>query len=402
MFDRTRAKSVDSSLSFQHRPISSRASDQPRMDVERIDQEPHEVVACDNDEDETSSVFPSVTELQEAIEVKATEEDTHGPVVCEDAATDVVVHDKDNDEIKEMQEKKQEEREGCESGGDSSHSSSSSSPNSSSSVSGSEECTWVTWFCCLRGNEFFCEVDEDYISDDFNLTGLSSTVPYYEYALDMILDVEFSSGELTEAQQDLVDAASELLYGLIHARFILTTKGQAIMADKLQQGDFGHCHRVYCQGQAVLPLGQSDTPRCATVNVFCPKCRDIYFPKSQRQAQVDGAFFGTTFAHVLLLTRPQLVVPLAPSQLEFQRWLESSGSESEPKSSAAAHRVYVPRIYGYKIHSTSEYYVGHDDDDKDDDGNGGSKKSSSRLSNHRRHNTLSKKSSNATTKTILA
>ena len=51
---------------------------------------------------------------------------------------------------------------------------------SSEEASGSEDevSSWISWFCSLKGNEFFCEVDEDYIQDDFNLSGLSSLVRF--------------------------------------------------------------------------------------------------------------------------------------------------------------------------------------------------------------------------------
>jgi len=47
---------------------------------------------------------------------------------------------------------------------------------------------WISWFLSSKGNEYFCEVDEDFILDRFNLTGLNNEVANYSQALDLITD----------------------------------------------------------------------------------------------------------------------------------------------------------------------------------------------------------------------
>jgi casein kinase II subunit beta len=177
------------------------------------------------------------------------------------------------------------------------------------------------------------QVDEDYIQDDFNLSGLGSAVPFYDYALDLILDADTPSADaLTEEQHELVESAAEVLYGLIHARWVVTARGLAAVLVKHRAGDYGRCPRVACAGAPVLPLGPSDVPRQATVAVFCPACRDAYHPRSRAAAALDGAYFGTTAAHLLLLTHPSARVAAA-----------GGGGGGKP----------APRVFGFRVHAAS-------------------------------------------------
>ncbi|CAG7906721.1 casein kinase II subunit beta-2 isoform X2 [Brassica rapa] len=178
-----------------------------------------------------------------------------------------------------------------------------------SGISGSDvkDTSWISWFCNLRGNELFCQIDDYYIQDHFNLCGLIHQVPYYDYALDLILDVDCTHGErFTEKQYELVESAAEMLYGMIHARYILTSQGLASMLDKYKNYAFGRCPRVDCCRQPCLPIGQSDIPLASTIKIYCPKCEDVYYPRSKYQANIDGAYFGTTFPHLFLMTYEDL------------------------------------------------------------------------------------------------
>lgn len=194
----------------------------------------------------------------------------------------------------------------------------------SSVTSEDDDMNWIAWHCQSKGNELFCEVDEDYIHDKFNLTGLSDLVPYYRYALDIILDMDSDSPQETEA----LKAASEQLYGLIHARYILTNRGLDQMIHKYNNGEFGNCPRAYCGDQNTLPIGENDRPETSTVKMYCPKCEQLYIPRLSRHFHVDGAYFGSTFPHMLFAVHPHL----RPERNNDQ---------------------YIPKIYGYKVHSSA-------------------------------------------------
>ncbi|KAF9183351.1 casein kinase 2 regulatory subunit [Haplosporangium sp. Z 767] len=188
---------------------------------------------------------------------------------------------------------------------------------------------WIDWFLGTKGNEYFCEVDEEYILDRFNLTGLNTEVQYYSQALDLITDN--LDENLDEDMRDIVEKSARHLYGLIHARFIITTHGLTKMLEKFKKCDFGRCPRVLCHNHPLLPVALSDIPYTKSVKLFCCRCEDIYNPKSTRHASIDGAYFGCSFPHMLFQVYPQLVPPKSTDR-------------------------YVPRIFGFKLHDVAKQH----------------------------------------------
>ncbi|WMV30979.1 hypothetical protein MTR67_024364 [Solanum verrucosum] len=117
-------------------------------------------------------------------------------------------------------------------------------------------------------------------------SGLGLGLPCWRTQVRNPLPAKARGDMFTEEQNELVESAAEMLYGLIHVRYILTSKGIAAMLEKYKNYDFGRCPRVYCSGQPCLPVGQSDIPRASTVKIYCPKCEDIYYPRSKYQGSI--------------------------------------------------------------------------------------------------------------------
>ncbi|KAK2196805.1 bifunctional Casein kinase II subunit beta-like/Casein kinase II [Babesia duncani] len=205
------------------------------------------------------------------------------------------------------------------------------------------EMSWIEWYCSLKGHQYFVMVDESYIRDDFNLVGkfplrsrqfpgLQCQVSHYTAALQIILDSyddeeeddydvddedeedgdddEKINGNTTRQQK--INNSTQMLYGLIHSRFIITNKGMQLMFQKYKEKVFGTCPNFSCENAAVLPIGIVDAPSCNTAKIFCPRCNVCYLqiknlqevyhpPKSSRLSLLDGAYFGTTFAHLFLM-----------------------------------------------------------------------------------------------------
>ena len=203
-----------------------------------------------------------------------------------------------------------------------------------------EPTNWIHWFCKLRGNEYFAEIDDEFIKNDENLVGIKIKDHIKTLLSEKPRDSTLTR-ELIEELQDIRE-----IYGLIHKRFIYTPLGMGIMREKFLDGIFGYCPRILCNKQVLLPVGLSEDVRYNQVKMFCPQCQEVYKPrdlfygygnggKIYKFDLPDGIYFGTSFPQAFLMNFPDL----DPRRNDNQR--------------------YIPKLYGFRIFGKygSKYYT---------------------------------------------
>lgn len=94
---------------------------------------------------------------------------------------------------------------------------------------------------------------------------------------------------------------------------------------KYLSGMYGYCPRALCDKQKSLPVGLSDTLKTSRFKVYCPRCEEVYLPKS-KNVNIDGVYFGTSFPHLFLQHYPEAII-LPPKV-----------------------NLYEPKIFGFNIY----------------------------------------------------
>ena len=163
---------------------------------------------------------------------------------------------------------------------------------SSDASSEDEPRTWVENFMAHDRHKYFCKVDYNYINDNFNLYGLREEFPYFRAVHNVVKGYYESSNRRYHME-------AEKLYGLIHARFILTTKGLGEMLKKFRDREFGNCRNNACEDFPLLPIGLHTEYGYGKVKLYCRCCQSVFRPaRSSKFKSIDGSFWGPTFPHL--------------------------------------------------------------------------------------------------------
>jgi casein kinase II subunit beta len=182
---------------------------------------------------------------------------------------------------------------------------------------------WLDQFLAQPSSRWFLRIDEQFLTDGFNSFGLKPKIPHFSLAYALICSRAPHAARASERVSfETIEAQAFVVYARLHARFLATERGIALMEAKY--ASFPLCPRVFCKDVRCLPHGVSHAFGEEPVALLCPGCGDLYKVAAPELAKVDGAFFGPNWAHLFVKRHPE-IVPRAPS------------------------RVYVPKIFGFRI-----------------------------------------------------
>ena len=143
----------------------------------------------------------------------------------------------------------------------------------------------------LQDTNWLCQIDDEYLNSSVSVYGLNDKVENFTKALKIIRGNRKFLETLPRSEQTKILKDSNILFGLLHARYICTDDGAEEMLEKYQNGLFGQCPRYLCHDQKLLPIGMSSDYGVSQVKLFCPSCCEVY----DCDQKIDGAFFGPDF-----------------------------------------------------------------------------------------------------------
>ena len=126
-----------------------------------------------------------------------------------------------------------------------------------------------------------------------------------------------------------IQRAAEILYALIHNRFVTSPRGlDTLRRTLLHHKDiFGKCPRPSCRGMPMLPHGESFPGRNS--QRYCCSCGQVW---EWWDSKVDGSAWGPSLCHLYLLMYGKASL---------------GGAGSMPQTNPTA---TVPTIFGFQVH----------------------------------------------------
>lgn len=247
----------------------------------------------------------------------------------------------------------------------------------------SDDELWINTFCQENISEqkefpWFCEIDKSFFKKE--LIHLNKTQSdtngddlAIENALNLITDEFKQESERIDHREEMkLQCLAEHIYGLLHAKYILTKEGLEKMREKFLAKHWGTCPRYYCYNNPVLPYGSDDRPGVSCVQFFCPVCSEVYDSSDKRAKEIDGAYFGPTFAIMFCKNFPELCSSEKPEQA-----LRIHGFRiADYKNKSEFCTLTIPQelspnnnIFNNNNINDNDFNIYDNDDDEDEDSN---------------------------------